>query len=560
MTLPTLCTRYFEPHNSIIPGAGAPHIRSAKTLLLTFSFLWLVTGCAVHANITPSLPQSAPAELVDLEHLAPRLRYATDVDGLGITSSSAMTIQADGAETPLPPGKYLFKLEAQTPARQRYHVFSKTFFPEETAAMSAYLAECRAQGHDPEIETFGKQFKTREGRIIDNRQFWISIARFDREQEAQALVKRLAAQPVFAWIRPETIAWGKGRLAVTGPDGRVLARFAVPATIRATAPLQIANVDSGFWSERRADRTYAPPLTLEVGPDGVLETYGRLPLENYLKGVLPAEMPHSWPADALKAQAVAARSEVLANLAGKHRLEGFDFCALEHCRAYTGLAGHQAATDAAVEATRGILLAAQGRIVPTVFSANCGGWTEDNEVVWSGPPQAPLRGVADFPAGSKPAPGGPAAYGIERWLNSAPPAFCSGDKDSYRWTRRYTIQELSQMVNRNHPVGTIRAIEMGDRGPGGRLKWVRVTGAKRSETIHKELPIRRAFGGLPSAMCIITVERRNGEAAAVNITGGGRGHGVGLCQHGARGMALQGYTYSDILKHYFTGVQIERVQ
>jgi SpoIID/LytB domain protein len=531
-----------------------------KSILFILGFLFFFPGCAVHAGMAPAPTQMDPADLVVLEQLAPRLRYATDADGLGITSASAITLVADSRETPLPPGKYHFKLESKTPARQRFHVFSKTFLPNETVALNGYLAECRAQGHDPEIETFGKQFKTRDARIIDNRQFWISIARFNHEAEAQALVKRLAGQQVFAWIRPETIAWGEGRLAVIGPDGKVLARIAVPATIRATAPLQVTGVDSGFWSERRADRAYQPPLTLEVGPDGALEAYGRIPLEKYLKGVLPAEMPFSWPAEALKAQAVAARSEVLANLAAKHRLEGFDFCATEHCRAYTGLAGHQSPTDAAVDQTRGLLLIAEGRIVPTVFSASCGGWSEDNEIVWSGPPQAALRAVPDFPPASKPSPGGPVAYGIDRWLNSSPPAYCSADKDSFRWNRRYTIQELSQTMNRHYPVGAIRNIEMGDRGPGGRLKWVRVTGTNGVETIHKELPIRRAFGALPSAMCIINVERRNGEAVAVSIVGGGRGHGVGLCQHGARGMAIQGITYDDILNHYFSGAKIERVQ
>jgi SpoIID/LytB domain protein len=203
---------------------------------------------------------------------------------------------------------------------------------------------------------------------------------------------------------------------------------------------------------------------------------------------------------------------------------------------------------------------AEGRVIPTVFSACCGGWSENNDTVWSGPPNGALRAVADLPKGANPAPKGLEGYGIVKWLTSTPKAYCSVDKDGFRWKRRYSQKELSALVNKVCAVGTVRAVAMGDRGPGGRLKSVKITGSKGSQVIQKELAIRRAFGGLPSAMCIINTEKNADGSLAFTIRGGGRGHGVGLCQQGARGMALQGAGYADIVRHYFTGAEIERLK
>ena len=91
------------------------------------------------------------------------------------------------------------------------------------------------------------------------------------------------------------------------------------------------------------------------------------------------------------------------------------------------------------------------------------------------------------------------------------------------------------------------------------LKWVRVVGSSGSERISKELPIRFGFGGLPSAMFI--VQKQMGKDGPVFVfSGAGRGHGVGLCQYGARGMALAGYDSGTILQHYYPGAEVETLE
>jgi SpoIID/LytB domain protein len=120
--------------------------------------------------------------------------------------------------------------------------------------------------------------------------------------------------------------------------------------------------------------------------------------------------------------------------------------------------------------------------------------------------------------------------------------------------------ELAQSLNKQYNIGRIVSIELGDRGPGGRLQWVRIKGTSKTEVIRKELNIRRAFGGLPSALCIMDTERAPDGSRKFIFRGGGRGHGVGLCQHGTRGMVAQGSSYRDVLAHYFTGTTLERLE
>lgn len=473
-------------------------------------------------------------------------------------SPETIVVRAKGGKSsPIPPGAYRIVAEKVRPARQRFHLFSKTFKPGDAGAERAYMETWRARGYRPERVVIGKRLETEQGRVLDARVHWISIVQTVTEAEATTIQAKLKAQEQWTWMQGEIIEPGRGQLTVFKAGGKAVLRSrALPLSIASDAPIAVDNVDSGFWEAKRGRRSYQGPLSAGIGPDGKLELYERLPVEDYLEGVLPAEMPPLWPLEALKAQAIAARSEVLVNLATKHRLEGFDFCAVEHCRAYLGAGGRDPRTSGAVRATRDEILVQGGRIIPAVFSSNCGGWTENNETPWRAPEDAALRGVSDLASGA----GGPSprASGVSKWLRTPPKAHCSGDASYFRWRRSFTQRELSALVNKRHTVGAVESIALGDRGISGRLKWVRVAGTKGTETIHKELPIRQAFGGLPSALFVIETTRGSRDAPAFTFVGGGRGHGVGLCQHGARGMAEAGFVYTEILTHYFSDVLVER--
>jgi SpoIID/LytB domain protein len=502
-----------------------------------------------------------------------RVRLTAKQSELTFRASEAVTVSSDEGEHTLPAAIYSVRASDVAPAKQRFHLFIKTFRPSEANEARQYLAQWKQQGYEPELITFGRQLQTESGKVIDGRSLWVSVARLNSMEKATALKAKLDRQEVFGWIVPETTQQGKGLLTIKEVDSRSQVKLGnernikdvsgkkplkvrLPARLRCERPIEIRNIDFGFWQPQRANRSYSGILEIAIGPDGLLEVYETLPIEDYLAGVLPAEMPAEWPVEALKAQAVSARSEVISSLAGKHMLEGFDFCGTEHCRAYLGAGGREKTTDRAVADTAGVVLAAEGRVLPAVFSANCGGWTEDNEGVWSAPPNPALRGVPDFPSGKN----GPSESGIAKWLRSPPPAYCSANSDSFRWVRKFTARELRDIVNRRYPVGDVRSIELGDRGASGRLKWVKIIGSKGTQVVRKELNIRLAFGGLKSAMFMVDIEGRKGDPASFTFIGGGRGHGVGLCQDGARARALAGAKYRDILGHYFSRSEVVRMR
>lgn len=493
-------------------------------------------------------------EAVNPEQVQARIRYAAMPDRISIRASSNVTVRSGDQSLVLPPGRWNIEASDLRPARKRVHVFPKTFGPEERQVLDAYLASWRARGYDPRVETFGLLLKTSSGRRLDNRRHWVSLARFDTEAEAQTLIERLKQESVWAWRRVEKATAGSARFVLSSERGERMGALPSPIEMACDAPIELLDAPSSYWQNRQSNWLLAAPLHVEPGLDGHVEVFGSLPVETYLRGVVPAEMPAGWHKEALKAQAIVARTEIYASLADKYRLEGFDFTALEGCRAYWGLGGHHPATDEVIMATPGQVLVHDNAFARTVFSACCGGLTEHNENVWSGPPNPVLRGGQDFPRDKRPPP-----MDIRAFLTSTPPAWCSADPN-FRWQRRHTVAELSDIVNKRHRVGTIRAIKEGPRGVSGRLRSVTITGSAGTVTVERELAIRQAFGGLPSAMVIIDAAPSAASPTAFVFRGGGRGHGVGMCQYGARGMAEAGHTYDAILTQYFTGAVIERTR
>jgi SpoIID/LytB domain protein len=464
------------------------------------------------------------------------------LEALTVEAGEAVTVRAAGRDTLLPPGRHTLTLHDARPARMRYHVFPRTFAMDERAEAQAWMAEWAARGHEPEPVAMGADYRSVEGRRIRNRRLWMSLARFDTQAEAEAFADELEADGAFGWVRAERVEEGGGLLRTDAAPP-----LALPVRLEAAGGIVVA----------RDGQRHGGALVLETAADGLLTVTEALPVEDYLARVLPAEMPAEWPRAALEAQAVAARSEVLASMYSKRVLEGYHFVAGQVDRMFRGEAHRHPRTDAAVAATAGRILVRDGHIAPAVFSSNCGGWTAANETVWSAPPNPALRPVADLvDAAGAPSP---VERGLADWVAQRPAAWCAADERFFRWERRLTEEALTAAVNERHPVGRVLAIEAGPRGEGGRLTRVTVVGDAGRATIGKESAIRFAFGGLPSA--VFTVDRVAATGAPVFVfRGAGRGHGVGMCQWGARGMAGAGHTSREILRHYFSDVAITRVR
>jgi stage II sporulation protein D len=309
------------------------------------------------------------------------------------------------------------------------------------------------------------------------------------------------------------------------------------------------------------DRRYRGAIRFAIDRRGMLAVVNLVPLEALLQGLVPSEIFARAHAEALKAQAVTARGEVLAKVGTRHLGDPYLLCAEQHCAVYRGLSGEAASTNAAVEATRGeALFSRDGRLVDSVYSALCGGHTEDNQNVWGGIPNPHLRGRPDLlrPSGRVPTP-----KDLPRYLDADLPVACRlstlAAPGKYRWERRFTSADVDALLA-DLGVGAVRALSVIERGVSGRATALLVSGERAAVELRGELVIRRRFRMLNSSMFEIAAEPdEHGHVQGWKFHGGGWGHGVGLCQTGAIGRAEAGQSYREILRHYFSGARVTRI-
>lgn len=347
---------------------------------------------------------------------------------------------------------------------------------------------------------------------------------------------------------------------------------------------------------------YRGGLCFTQNSDGTMNAINILDVEQYIYGVLNGEMHHKYPQEALKAQAITARSFALTNL-NRHAAYGFDVCSGTHCQVYKGYSDEYKETTAATDDTAGLVMYAGSKIVCGYYSKNSGGHTQDSSDVWGGN-VAYLKGVPD--------PYSPA----------------------YPWTVSFTFQELENMLDAaRKPVGKLKKVMITERNAAGAVSELQFEGTAGSAVFTKEI-VRTFFGAglvkstmfsftgaeveddsgdedagaageffvsngrskqaMPANVAVIggnnkSVQVKSSNAYASNgtvkvkmstaseqkqteakkpsnaevvtegplvISGMGFGHGVGMPQDSAIEMAKQGFTFDDILKYYYTGIEI----
>jgi stage II sporulation protein D len=234
---------------------------------------------------------------------------------------------------------------------------------------------------------------------------------------------------------------------------------------------------------------------------------------------------------------------------------------------YKGVGAEDARTSKAVEATRGQVMFYGDQIVEAFYSANAGGFTENNENVWDMAPRPYLRGRADAPADKVPEQwrDGISEAELDDFLTRGLPAYSRDAPVSstklFRWTATVEASTAERWLKeRGQVIGELRAIEILERGKSGRIVRMKLTGSKGEAVVERELNVRKMFGGLRSGLFLFEAERdAKGNITRLNIRGAGFGHGVGMCQTGATGMAAQGKKAADILKHYYQGIELRQL-
>jgi SpoIID/LytB domain protein len=391
--------------------------------------------------------------------------------------------------------------------------------------------------------------------------------------------------------------WVNGNIIFNGRRYDEL--FFEPVSPRASFTLKAVTIGVDFHWQRREEQSFRGALNM-VSHEETIVVINQINLEEYLTSVISSEMNAAAPVEFLKAHAVISRSWLLAQIGKTPRPQTppatdagecirwydredhdiFDVCADDHCQRYQGVT--RASTPAVVEAvgsTRGEVLLEGDSICDARFSKCCGGITEKFENVWEPVPHPCLtalrdsREATDFPDLA-------VEDHAQSWIRSAPPAFCNAPAasdvlrqvlndydlettDFYRWQVSYTQEQLAGIIRRKSGVdfGQILALTPLKRGSSGRLEKLKITGTRHTCVIGKELEIRRTLSEthLYSSAFVVDAEPGvNGVPRHFTLTGAGWGHGVGLCQIGAAVMTTQGYTYQQILSHYYPGSRLAR--
>ena len=282
-------------------------------------------------------------------------------------------------------------------------------------------------------------------------------------------------------------------------------------------------------------------------------------IEEYLMGVMSSEMPAGFPTEALRSQAVLARTYAMKHL-GKHKADGYDLCDTQHCQVYGGVGAESESGNAAVEATMGEVLGYNNRPIEAVFSANCGGVTQSaKEAGWFATAYLnPVSDYKDFDFDNL------QPYHFKDLLQHPINAYSRYDKNvsmaAFRWTRVVDEADLRAQIKRQKKdIGPITAIIPEKRGRSGYVSKVLVKGTKGTVTLSKENIIRNnlAPGMLRSSYFIVVPNYENRKLKNFVFYGGGWGHGVGFCQTGSAGRAEDGQKYPQILEHYFPGTELK---
>jgi stage II sporulation protein D len=360
----------------------------------------------------------------------------------------------------------------------------------------------------------------------------------------------------------------------------------------------LSNVTIGrrFHWEKKEDQTLQGDLILNLRKNGTIAVINEIHVEDYLTSVISSEMNATAPIEFLKAHAILSRSWLLAGLDRKKKKKEttvraektskdevirwygrqdhdlFDVCGDDHCQRYQGIT--KILSDQAKEAVRethGMVITYQHKICDARYSKACGGLTEEFATVWNDKQVSYMVSIPDASISHRLIKTEEEA---RRWILSEPEAYCNTEDEAllqkilpsfdretkgfFRWRVEYSREELEEIIREKSgfDFGTLKEIVPLQRGPSGRISRLKIVGSKRSMVIGKELEIRRWFSRshLYSSAFIVTVE-----TGRLIFHGAGWGHGVGLCQIGAAVMATKGFSAEEILKHYFRGVQIQRI-
>ncbi|MCG3203469.1 MAG: hypothetical protein KCHDKBKB_00137 [Elusimicrobia bacterium] len=280
---------------------------------------------------------------------------------------------------------------------------------------------------------------------------------------------------------------------------------------------------------KSGEKEYRGAFVVRATQDDKVSVVNELSIDDYLKGVLPREVIVTWDPHALQAQAVASRTYMASHL-GAHAAQGFDLCSDVHCQVYGGMSKEHPKTNEAVDSTRDQILVYAGKPIGAFFHSHCGGSTEQIQPVWG--------------SDNKP------------YLPRKKCTYCKGNP-RYQWTLSMSGAEiLSALKSKTNVTGNqLESLKIKKKSGSGRVQTITVSTNKG----HFDLSgnsFRLALHPEKIRSTLWTNFKRHGNG--YQFQGRGWGHGVGLCQWGAKGQAEQGKDYREILSFYYPTAELKK--
>ncbi|MGB3135216.1 MAG: SpoIID/LytB domain-containing protein, partial [Nodosilinea sp.] len=332
-------------------------------------------------------------------------------------------------------------------------------------------------------------------------------------------------------------------------------------------------------------RVYGGSLRVQPNTYGTYTLVNSVPIETYLRGVVPHEIGPSAPVPAIQAQTVLARTYALRNLR-RFAIDDYELCADTQCQVYRGLSGTAPVADQAIRDTQGQVLTYESELVDALYSSTTGGVTAAFSDVWNGPDRPYLRPVIDSVYG---------LWNINQYPLSSEEAirrFIAIDKGFnedtwrlFRWRNEGTLAEITQdlkgyLSKRQHPMAglsEVRSLQVTERASSGRVQTIDVetdlgvVQLKKDEIVRVLTPPRSllfylepmyqapaaADGSAPATGEAASAV--GGQLVGYRFVGGGWGHGVGMSQTGSYRLGELGWSYPRILQFYYPGTTLQPI-
>ncbi len=316
---------------------------------------------------------------------------------------------------------------------------------------------------------------------------------------------------------------------------------------------------------QRDRRLYAGKIRLQPNAYGTYTLINEVPLETYLRGVVPHEIGANVPYSAVEAQAIIARTYALRNLR-RFAIDNYELCADTQCQVYKGLSGAVPLADRAIAATSGRVLTYNNQLVDALYSSTTGGVTAAFSDVWQGTDRPYLQPVVDAAGSVWNLSGQSLAEetNFQRFI-SLKQGFNEVGWSMFRWRKESSLVQITEDLQRffkanNSPWANLKQInqmQVVERSPSGRILKLAVETDLGTVVLEKD-EVRSAFSAPRSTLFYLQPLNKGANSLwGYAFVGGGFGHGVGLSQTGSQRLAKLGWSSERILNFYYPGTQIQ---